>query len=98
MVGGKAEIFPVISELSDDLDYYIVNFYNKHEIPKEILVSEEVNQEILEELLNTKFVVPTRGPKKKLLEMANINGKINLENELELIKKMNMLRKVQMRN
>ncbi len=87
MVGGKAEIFPVISELSDDLDYYIVNFYNKHEIPKEILVSEEVNQEILEELLNTKFVVPTRGPKKKLLEMANINGKINLENELELIKK-----------
>ena len=87
MVGGKSEIFPVISELADDLDYYIMNFYSKHEIPKEILVSEEVNHEILEELLHTKFVVPTRGPKKKLLEMANMNGKINLENELELIKK-----------
>ncbi len=87
MVGGKSEIFPIISELSDDLDYYIMNFYSKHEIPKEVLVSEEVNHEILGELLNTKFIVPTRGPKKKLLEMANMNGKINLENELELIKK-----------
>ena len=33
MVGGKSEIFPIISELSDDLDYYIMKFYSKHEIP-----------------------------------------------------------------
>ena len=87
MVGGKSEIFPIISELSDDLDYYIMNFYSKHEVPKEILVMEEVNGELLRSLLATKFVVPTRGPKKKLLEMAIMNSKINLENELELIKK-----------
>lgn len=87
MVGGKAEIFPIISELSDDLDYYIMNFYSKHEIPKEILVMEDINGELLSGLIEAKFVVPTRGPKKKLLEMAVMNSKINLENELELIKK-----------
>lgn len=87
MVGGKSDIFPVVSEAIDDLDEYIMNFYVKHEIPKEILVLEDMNGELLESLLEVKFLTPTRGPKKKLLEMAVMNSKINLENELELIKK-----------
>lgn len=87
MVGGKSDIFPVVSEAIDDLDEYIMNFYVKHEIPKEILVLEDMNGELLASLLEVKFLTPTRGPKKKLLEMAVMNSKINLENELELIKK-----------
>lgn len=87
MVGGKSDIFPVVSEAIDDIDEYIMNFYEKHEIPKEILVLEDMNGEMLESLLPAKFITPTRGPKKKLLEMAVMNSKINLENELELIKK-----------
>lgn len=87
MVGGKSDIFPVVSEAIDDLDEYIMNFYVKHEIPKEILVLEDMNGELLESLLEVKFLTPTRGPKRKLLEMAVMNSKINLENELELIKK-----------
>ena len=87
LVGGKTDIFPVISEAVDDIDYYIMNFYSRHEIPKEILISSDLNGDILSDLLKVKFVIPTRGPKKKLLEMAIMNSKINLENELELIKK-----------
>lgn len=87
MVGGKSDIFPVVSEVIDELDEYIMNFYSKHEIPKEILILEDMNGELLESLLEVKFLTPTRGPKKKLLEMAVMNSKINLENELELIKK-----------
>ncbi len=87
LVGGKTDIFPVVSEAVDDIDYYIMNFYSRHEIPKEILVSAEINADILSDLLKTKFITPSRGDKKKLLEMAIMNSKINLENELELIKK-----------
>lgn len=87
MVGGKSDIFPVVSEAIETIDEYIMNFYVKHEIPKEILVLDDMNGELLEELLEVKFLTPTRGPKKKLLEMAVMNSKINLENELELIKK-----------
>ncbi len=87
MVGGKSDIFPIVSEAVDDLDEYIMNFYSRHEIPKEILVLEDMNASLLESLLQVKFVVPTRGAKKKLLEMAVMNSKINLENELEMIKK-----------
>ncbi len=87
LVGGKTDIFPLISELEDDLDLFIASFYAKHEVPKEILVSEALNKEILESLLATKFLTPTRGAKKKLLDMAVLNSKLNLERELELIKK-----------
>lgn len=87
MVGGKSDIFPVVSEAIETIDEYIMNFYTKHEIPKEILVLEDMNGELLESLLEVKFLTPTRGPKKKLLEMAVMNSKINLENEFELIKK-----------
>ena len=34
MVGGHTDIFPVIGEYQDELDYYIMNFYSRHEIPK----------------------------------------------------------------
>lgn len=87
LVGGHTKLFPVISEAKDEIETYILNFYTRHEIPKEILMPEELNHEVISQIINTKCIYPTRGPKKKLLEMATVNAKINLENELELIKK-----------
>ena len=87
LIGGHADIFPIISEVIDDVEYYIMKYYMKHEIPKEILIEKNLNSEILSELLNTKVLVPEKGKKKKLLDMAIMNAKINLENELKLIEK-----------
>ncbi len=87
LVGSKAKIFPLISDVNDDLDYYLATFYNKHEVPKEILVPNDFDTNILEGIINTKFLKISKGPKKKLIDMAIMNSKINLENELELILK-----------
>lgn len=87
MVGGHTDIFPVIGEYQDELDYYIMNFYSRHEISKEILVPNEVNTNILAEIIKTNLSVPIKGKKKNLLDMASLNAKINLENELEIIEK-----------
>ncbi len=85
MVGGHTDIFPVVSDYQDELDYYIMNFYSRHEIPKEILVPIDINKEILSEIIKTNFVVPMKGKKKNLIDMASLNAKINLENEMEQI-------------
>ena len=87
LIGGHADIFPIISEVVDDVEYYIMKYYMKHEVPKEILAPKELNIAILSELLNTKVLVPEKGKKKKLLDMALMNAKISLENELKLIEK-----------
>ena len=85
MVGGHTDIFPVVSTLEDELDTYIMNFYSRHEVPKEILCPKEVNTEILSEITSSSFLIPIKGKKKKLVDMASENAKINLENELEII-------------
>lgn len=85
LVGGHTDIFAIISEPQDEIETYILNFYTRHEIPKEILMGEELNKEVIGNILNNKCSTPTRGPKRKLLNMATTNAKINLENELELI-------------
>lgn len=85
MVGGHTDIFPVVSTLEDELDTYIMNFYSRHEVSKEILCPKEVNTEILSEITSSSFLVPIKGKKKKLVDMAQENAKINLENELEII-------------
>lgn len=87
MVGGHTDIFPIVSELNDELDYYIMNFYSRHEIPKEVLCPDNINIKILSEIVKTNFVVPQKGKKKSLLDMASTNAKINLENELEIIER-----------
>ena len=85
MVGGHTDIFPVVSDYQDELDTYLMNFYSRHEVPKEILCPREVNTGILSEIITSHFVVPQKGKKKNLVDMAKKNAKINLENELEMI-------------
>ena len=83
LLGGHNDILPVISSASDELEYYIVNHYETKEHPKEVLTVGNINLDILSRILNISFKNPTKGPKKKLLEMAKENAKINFENEFE---------------
>ncbi len=85
MVGGDTNIFPTVSDYQDELDTYLMNFYSRHEIPKEVLCPEDINVSILSEIINTSFIIPKKGKKKNLVDMASKNAQINLENELEII-------------
>lgn len=88
IVGGNNDKFYLMSDLSDEVTSYILKFYEKHEIPKELLVlnldSDKMN--IVSELLALKVVMPVKGIKKKLADMAYNNAKIALEQELEIIR------------
>lgn len=88
IVGGNNDKFYLMSDLSDEVTSYILKFYERHEIPKELLVlnldSDKIN--IVSELLTLKVVMPVKGIKKKLADMAYNNAKIALEQELEIIR------------
>lgn len=87
IVGGHTDLFPVVSSLEEDMEHYISAFYARHEIPKEIILPEELASEVLQEYFNHILVVPKRGQKRKILAMANENAKITLENEIEITRK-----------
>ncbi len=87
LIGTHSEILTIMEDAYDEIDTYIMNFYNRHEVVKEVLVDEKINKEVLEKLINTKFITPLKGKKKKLMDMAILNAKLNLEKEIELINK-----------
>ncbi len=86
IVGGNNDKFYLMSDILDEVNSYILKFYERHEVPKEILVEKDLNTEILSNILKTKVVVPEKGKKKNLLDMAKENAKIALEQELVMIK------------
>ena len=81
------EVFPLIGDLKDTLSYYVTSFYDKNEIPKEILLSCDFDSNLLSNALDTKVLVPQKGIKKKLVDMAYDNAKMVLEEKFELIKR-----------
>ena len=86
LLGSTSNIKPVISEIKDELETFIVDFYSKHNIaPKEVIVPSEVDDRTLESVLNTKVVKVQKGIKKKLFDLVYENAKISLQNDIERI-------------
>ena len=85
ILGGHTDIFSVMEDLATDMEEYLMRFYSKHEVPKEILISSDIHTTLLDEVFNNTFVTPQKGVKKELLKMAEENAKIYLDNELELV-------------
>ena len=91
--GGKivekhSKIMPLIDEIDAEVNRYISTFYDKGILlPKEIIVPDVVDDDLLFDYLNVRIIKPQKGVKHKLVEMANNNAKISLEEKFELIKK-----------
>ncbi len=87
IVERKSKIFDIVDEVGEELTHYIATFYNDLNKPKEILVPDIVDSELLSEYLDTKVIVPKKGEKLKLVNNASSNAKIYLDEKFELIKK-----------
>lgn len=85
LLGNKNEIFPIMDEYIDEIEYFIGLFYTKNELPAEIIINDELDAEVLSEALNTKAIHVQKGKKKNLLELAKTNAKISLQNQFETI-------------
>ena len=74
-----SKTIPIIDDLNEELTRFIATFYTKNIlIPKEILVPNIVDNNILEEYLKTNVKAPVKGVKSKLIEMANEKAKIKI--------------------
>lgn len=86
--GRHQEIIQTVGEIEEDLEEFIIKFYDKTGIlPKELYVPELINHDILSHYLNINVSTPYRGKIKSLFDLAKENAKENLENEEESISK-----------
>lgn len=75
-------VFDVVGDIEEMLITYISQFYQNLDVilPKEIIIPYIENIEILEDLLKTKVIIPIKGIKKQLVDLANENARMNLDN------------------
>ena len=85
IAGHHHQIIPLIDDEGEELTRYIAKFYDKALIPKEILVPNIADGELLSDYFKVKVKVPEKGVKKKLVDMASDNAKKQLEDEYDLV-------------
>ena len=90
LINSHNDILTIKLEPLDEIYDYIVNFYTRHEIPKEIVVDKNFDIELLNKLIKTSIIIPEKGTKKKLLNMAELNSKIYLEQEIKTYEQVEM--------
>lgn len=87
LIERDVSLFPFYNEAEEDFLTYIGQFYqeNEHFVPKEVLIPNTIDQASVEALLETKVIQPKRGEKKKLVELANKNANVALNERFDLI-------------
>ncbi len=90
LLGDKKNIFPLVDEVNETLEYYIVNFYSKKNIPpKEVIVPGNLDVNLLNSIIDAKVISISRGKKKHLFDLAGTNAKINFDNNKKMAYKDN---------
>lgn len=73
------EVIDYIGEINDIIETFLMQFYNTHDTPKEIYISQDINLDIINETLNINIVNPKASSGQELLLMAIDNAKKSLE-------------------
>lgn len=89
LIERDVSFFPFYQEPEEEFLSFIGQFYSKnhHFLPKEILLPEDVNEEMVKALFNVQVIKPKRGKKKELVQLAYQNAKIFLQEKFSLIER-----------
>lgn len=93
LVGREKAIISSDIDISEQLTEYLLRFYDKQGIlPKELLVPDIIDSNLLSDYFHIKVHTPFRGKLKNLLDLAGENAKERLLEEEETLKKNDALR------
>ncbi|MFY0546378.1 excinuclease ABC subunit UvrC [Brevibacillus sp. H7] len=89
MIERETTSFPYYGEEAEDFMSFVTQFYydKQQALPKEILLPEQSEPELLAEWLGVKVLTPKRGKKFELVQMANENARIALQEKFALMSK-----------
>ncbi|OEL02706.1 excinuclease ABC subunit UvrC [Staphylococcus casei] len=89
MIKRDATMIPIQQTAEEEFYTFIGQFYelNQHLLPKEVHVPNHLDRDIIQSVVDTKIVQPIKGKKKEMIDLANHNAEVTLENKFELISK-----------
>lgn len=89
LIERDVSIFPLYKEPEEEMLTFIGQFYSKsdHLIPREILLPPTIDTDVVKQLLKAQVLIPQRGKKKDLVQLAMKNAKISLSEKFQLIER-----------
>ena len=83
----EKRLFPCIDTPQAEMASFILQFYNQKNrlLPREILVASDLDKDVLREILQVPIRTPKRGTKRELLELAEKNARLVLEEKFRLL-------------
>lgn len=81
------KMFEIYTDPVTSLIDYLIQFYDREVVPRELFVPNELQDSSLEEYFKTKLVYPQRGQKVKLLNLAISNAKQSLFEKQAVIRR-----------
>ena len=89
LIERDVNLFPYYNDPDEDFLTYVGQFYQEksHLIPNEILIPQDIDEEAIKALVDTKVLKPQRGEKKQLVNLAIKNARVSLEQNFNLLEK-----------
>lgn len=89
LIERDVSVFPIYNEPEEEFLTFVGRFYepSNHLLPKEIFVPNSIDETILQNLLNTKVIIPKRGTKKELVDLAMKNAGMAIQEKFQLIER-----------
>ncbi|CVQ45000.1 excinuclease ABC subunit UvrC [Streptococcus pneumoniae] len=89
LIERDVNLFPYFNDPDEDFLTYVGQFYQEksHLVPNEVLISQDIDEEAVKALVDTKILKPQRGEKKQLVNLAIKNARVSLEQKFNLLEK-----------
>ena len=89
LIERDVNLFPYYNDPDEDFLTYVGQFYQEksHLVPNEVLIPQDIDEEAVKALVDTKIVKPQRGEKKQLVNLAIKNARVSLEQKFNLLEK-----------
>ncbi len=89
LIQRDVNMFPYYNDPEEDFLTYVGQFYrdSKHFIPKEVFIPQDIDEELVKAVVDTKVIKPQRGEKKQLVNLATKNARVSLQQKFDLLEK-----------
>ena len=89
LIERDVNLFPYYNDPDEDFLTYVGQFYQEKSylVPNEVLIPQDIDEEAVKALVDTKILKPQRGEKKQLVNLAIKNARVSLEQKFNLLEK-----------
>lgn len=89
LIERDVNLFPYFNDSDEDFLTYVGQFYQEksHLVPNEVLIPQDIDEEAVKALVDSKILKPQRGEKKQLVNLAIKNARVSLEQKFNLLEK-----------